>query len=128
MKGMGWALLSVLLVSLAQLLLRYAMVALPPVTAYREFIAALLQPQPGMLALLTGVLGYLLSMVCWYFALRRLPLSKAYALLSIRYLLVWVAAIWLPGWREPLSLRGGLGVLIIVAGVLVIFLPEKTDK
>ncbi|MFG7416369.1 hypothetical protein ACG00L_27290, partial [Klebsiella pneumoniae] len=36
-----------------------------------------------------GLLGYLLSMVCWYFALHRLPLSKAYALLSLSYILVW---------------------------------------
>ncbi|WLI78019.1 4-amino-4-deoxy-L-arabinose-phosphoundecaprenol flippase subunit ArnF [Kosakonia sp. H02] len=125
MKGLPWALLSVLLVSGAQLLLRYAMVSLPPVAHLQAFFAALLQPQPGTLALIFGLMGYLASMGCWYVALHRLPLSKAYALLSLSYILVWAAAIWLPGWREPFSLRGGLGVLMIIAGVLVIFLPAR---
>lgn len=125
MKGMLWAFASVLLVSIAQLLLRYAMVSLPPVSFSWSFISALLQPHAGTLALLAGLLGYLASMGCWYFALHRLPLSKAYALLSVSYILVWAAAIWLPGWHEPFSLRGGLGVLLIVSGVLVIFLPGR---
>ncbi|ANI80849.1 4-amino-4-deoxy-L-arabinose-phosphoundecaprenol flippase subunit ArnF [Kosakonia oryzae] len=126
MRGMVWALASVLLVSVAQLLLRYAMVSLPPVSLSWEFVSVLLQPQKGTLALIAGLFGYLASMGCWYFALHRLPLSKAYALLSVSYILVWVAAIWLPGWHEPFSLRGGLGVLLIVAGVLVIFLPGRS--
>ncbi|MDZ7323895.1 4-amino-4-deoxy-L-arabinose-phosphoundecaprenol flippase subunit ArnF [Kosakonia sacchari] len=126
MKGLHWALLSVLLVSGAQLMLRYAMVSLPPVTFSWSFVSALLQPQKGTLALVLGLLGYLASMGCWYFALHRLPLSKAYALLSLSYILVWAAAIWLPGWHESFSLRGALGVLVIVAGVLVIFLPRRS--
>lgn len=125
MKGMVWALASVLLVSIAQLLLRYAMVSLPPVSLSWSFVSVLLQPQKGTLALIAGLFGYLASMGCWYFALHRLPLSKAYALLSVSYILVWAAAIWLPGWHEPFSARGGFGVLLIVAGVLVIFLPGR---
>lgn len=126
MKDAWWALLSVLLVSVAQLLLRDGMVGLPPVTFSWSFVSTVLQPQKATLALLLGLLGYLASMVCWYFALLRLSLSKAYALLSLSYILVWAAAIWLPGWCEPFSLQGGLGVLVIMAGVLVIFLPAKT--
>lgn len=128
MSGMRWALGSVLLVSVAQLLLRQAMVSLPPVTLSFAFIGDVLQLRQGTLLLLLGLLGYLASMVCWYFALRRLPLSKAYALLSLSYILVWSAAIWLPGWHEPFSLRGLLGVLLIIAGVLVIFLPATRRK
>jgi EamA-like transporter family. len=125
MKGIGWALLSVLLVSTAQLLLRYAMTSLPPIDFSAAFLLAALQSQKALLILLVGLLGYVASMGCWYFALHRLALSKAYALLSLSYILVWAAAIWLPGWHEPFSLRGGLGVLMIMAGVLVIFLPPK---
>ncbi|VEB03960.1 4-amino-4-deoxy-L-arabinose-phospho-UDP flippase subunit F [Klebsiella pneumoniae] len=99
--GFFWALLSVGLVSAAQLLLRSAMVALPPLTDIVAFLQHLLHFQPGTFGLFFGLLGYLLSMVCWYFALHRLPLSKAYALLSLSYILVWAAAIWLPGWHEP---------------------------
>lgn len=123
--GFFWALLSVGLVSAAQLLLRSAMVALPPLTDIVAFLQHLLHFQPGTFGLFFGLLGYLLSMVCWYFALHRLPLSKAYALLSLSYILVWAAAIWLPGWHEPFYWQSLLGVAIIVAGVLTIFWPVK---
>lgn len=128
MSGIRWAIGSVLLVSIAQLLLRAAMVSLPPVSLSFAFASEVLQAQKGTLLLLLGLLGYLVSMVCWHFALHRLPLSKAYALLSLSYILVWSAAIWLPGWREPFSLRGLLGVLLIIAGVLAIFLPAPKRK
>lgn len=128
MSGARWALCSVLLVSIAQLLLRAAMVSLPPVTLSLAFACEMLQLQKAALLLLLGLLGYLGSMVCWYLALHRLPLSKAYALLSLSYILVWAAAIWLPGWHEPFSRRGLLGVLLITAGVLVIFLPARRPK
>jgi hypothetical protein len=45
-------------------------------------------------------MGYVASMGCWYLALHRMALSKAYALLSLSYILVWGAAILLPGWGE----------------------------
>ena len=61
-----WALLSVGLVSAAQLLLRSAMVALPPLTDIVAFLQHLLHFQPGTFGLFFGLLGYLLSMVCWY--------------------------------------------------------------
>ena len=115
MKGLHWALLSVLLVSGAQLLLRDGMLSLPPLADLRAFL----------LALLLGLMGYVASMGCWYLALHRMALSKAYALLSLSYILVWAAAIWLPGWHEPFTLRGAFGVALIVAGVLVIFLPAR---
>lgn len=125
MKGLHWALLSVLLVSGAQLLLRDGMLSLPPLTDLRAFLLALLHGQTGTLALLLGLMGYMASMGCWYLALHRMALSKAYALLSLSYILVWAAAIWLPGWHEPFTLRGAFGVGLIVAGVLVIFLPAR---
>lgn len=125
MKGLHWALLSVLLVSGAQLLLRDGMLSLPPLTDLRAFLLALLHGQTGTLALLLGLMGYVASMGCWYLALHRMALSKAYALLSLSYILVWAAAIWLPGWHEPFTLRGAFGVGLIVAGVLVIFPPAR---
>ena len=66
--GFLWALFSVGLVSAAQLLLRSAMVALPPLTDIVAFLQHLLHFQPGTFGLFFGLLGYLLSMVCWYFA------------------------------------------------------------
>ncbi|WP_447856453.1 4-amino-4-deoxy-L-arabinose-phosphoundecaprenol flippase subunit ArnF [Enterobacter sp. WI-ESBL-E8] len=128
MKGAFWALCSVLLVSAAQLLLRSAMQALPSVNDIPGFISALWHFSSGTGALLLGLIGYVASMGCWYLALHRMALSKAYALLSLSYILVWGAAILLPGWGERFSWHGLVGVGFIILGVLVIFLPRTSQS
>ncbi|MCG0457539.1 4-amino-4-deoxy-L-arabinose-phospho-UDP flippase [Enterobacter cloacae complex sp. ECC445] len=128
MKGVFWALCSVLLVSAAQLLLRYAMQALPPVSDVLALISALWHFSSGTGALLLGLMGYVASMGCWYLALHRMALSKAYALLSLSYILVWGAAILLPGWEERFSWHGLVGVGFIILGVLTIFRPARRQQ
>ena len=128
MKGAFWALCSVLLVSAAQLLLREAMQALPPVSEILTFISALWHVSSGTGALLLGLMGYVASMGCWYLALHRMALSKAYALLSLSYILVWGAAILLPGWEERFSWHGLVGVGFIILGVLTIFRPARRQQ
>lgn len=122
MKGACWVLCSVVLVSVAQLVLRHAMVMLPPVSD--AFFAALRHAAPGTGTLMLGLTGYVASMGCWYLALRRMALSRAYALLSFSYILVWGAAVVLPGWGEHFSWRGLAGVGLIILGVLTIFMPQ----
>lgn len=126
--GLFWALMSVILVSAAQLTLRAAMTMLPSAEQPWVFVLHLLHIGDGTLLLLLGLLGYVASMACWFFALKQLPLAKAYALLSLSYMVVWLAAIWLPGWHEPFSWRGLLGVVVIVAGVITIFWPNKAVR
>lgn len=126
--GLFWALMSVILVSAAQLTLRSAMTMLPSAEQPWVFVLHLLHIGDGTLLLLLGLLGYVASMACWFFALKQLPLAKAYALLSLSYMVVWLAAIWLPGWQEPFSWRGLLGVMVIVAGVITIFWPNKASR
>ncbi len=126
--GLLWALMSVALVSAAQLTLRTAMTTLPSAEQPWVLGLYLLHFGDGTLALLLGLLGYVASMACWFFALKRLPLAKAYALLSLSYMVVWLAAIWLPGWHEPFSWRGLLGVVLIVGGVITIFWPNKSAR
>ncbi|EMC7917462.1 TPA: 4-amino-4-deoxy-L-arabinose-phospho-UDP flippase [Enterobacter kobei] len=128
MKGAFWALCSVLLVSAAQLLLRDAMQALPPVSDVLALISALWHFSSGTGALLLGLMGYVASMGCWYLALHRMALSKAYALLSLSYILVWAAAIVLPGWGEHFSWHGLVGVGFIMLGVLTIFRPARRQQ
>lgn len=128
MKGTFWALCSVLLVSAAQLLLRSAMQALPPVSDVLALISALWHFSSGTGALLLGLMGYVASMGCWYLALHRMALSKAYALLSLSYILVWGAAILLPGWEERFSWHGLVGVGFIILGVLTIFRPARRQS
>lgn len=123
--GIFWALLSVVIVSVSQLLLRDAMLALPSAATPWALLRHVLALQAGTAPLVVGLAGYLLSMVCWFFALRRLALSRAYALMSLSYVLVWAAAIWLPGIDEPFSWRGLGGVVSLVAGVILIFTPKS---
>lgn len=121
--GLLWGLCSVIITSVAQLGLSFAMANLPPMTQWQTFIPVLFSLHTGTLVLFTSLVGYLLSVFCWHNALHHLALSKAYALLSLSYVLVWVASIILPGWQGTFSLKALLGVLCIIAGLMFIFLP-----
>ncbi|EPQ0971470.1 4-amino-4-deoxy-L-arabinose-phosphoundecaprenol flippase subunit ArnF [Citrobacter farmeri] len=123
--GLLWGLCSVIITSVAQLGLGFAMANLPSMTQWQTFIPALFSVHTGTLALFAGLMGYLLSVFCWHNALHYLALSKAYALLSLSYVLVWVASITLPGWQGAFSLKALLGVLCIMAGLMFIFLPAQ---
>ena len=119
---MGWllALASVLLVSLAQLLLRTAMLALPALNTWTS-----LPWQHGLIPLLAGLAAYGCSMLCWLLALRQLPLNRLYPLLSLSYVLVWLAAISLPAFNESFRWSSLAGVLLIVCGLLCVALPRR---
>ncbi|MEN5016380.1 4-amino-4-deoxy-L-arabinose-phosphoundecaprenol flippase subunit ArnF [Erwinia sp. Eh17-17] len=126
--GMLFALCSVLLVSAAQLLMKWAMVQLPAIDRVALFVAAFAHFSLPVLALLGGLLAYALSMLCWLLALKRMPLNRAYPLLSLSYLLVWLAALWLPGLDEAF-LWGKLGgALLILSGLLLIFWPQNKPR
>lgn len=124
--GYLWAVCSVLLVSSAQLAMKWAVMQFPPAEFSLFFLTAFLFEHPlALLALGAGLLAYALSMACWYLALRRLPLSKAYPLLSLSYVLVWAAAIVLPWLNEPFSPLKLVGVGLIFVGLILIFLPAR---
>jgi len=65
--GIFWALVSVVLVSGAQLLLRAAMLSLPPVADVTALFWHLIQLRPGTGSLFLGLCGYAASMACWFF-------------------------------------------------------------
>lgn len=123
--GLLYALCSILLVSFAQLMMKWAIVQLPAIDQLALFSAALLSLSLPSLVLCGGLLAYALSMLCWLLALQRLPLSRVYPLLSLSYLLVWVAALWLPGINEPFLPGKLVGAVLILAGLLLIFWPGK---
>ncbi|ABP60749.1 4-amino-4-deoxy-L-arabinose-phosphoundecaprenol flippase subunit ArnF [Enterobacter sp. 638] len=125
MMGYFWALMSVLLVSGAQLMMKWAMVSLPPVGQTDALMSAFMSVTPGAVALVIGLFAYVFSMGCWYMALRRIALSKAYPLLSLSYVLVWAAAIGLPWLHEPFSVGKLAGVSVIFVGLLLVCLPDK---
>ncbi|EPF17553.1 Undecaprenyl phosphate-aminoarabinose flippase subunit ArnF [Cedecea davisae] len=123
--GYIWALMSVLLVSGAQLAMKWAMIQFPAASLSLDFAWAVLSGGYALFALLCGLAAYAFSMGCWYLALRRIPLSKAYPLLSLSYVLVWVSAINLPWLNEAFSPEKLIGVAAIFFGLVLICLPHN---
>jgi undecaprenyl phosphate-alpha-L-ara4N flippase subunit ArnF len=87
---------SVLLVSAAQLGMRWSMLQ---TATPGQWLTALQTGNVEVEALgvvTAAIAAYGLSMLCWLGALRDLPLSRAYSLLSISYALVYLLAAMLP--------------------------------
>jgi len=117
MRGYGWVACSVLLVSAAQLMMRWAMPRLPDVSSLASLPAVAILPA---LLLLAGLGAYGVSMLCWIRALHSFPLNRVYPLLSLSYVLVWLVAVCVPVFHETFSWHSLAGVVIIVVGLLCI--------
>ncbi|MHC8308415.1 4-amino-4-deoxy-L-arabinose-phosphoundecaprenol flippase subunit ArnF [Pseudomonas sp. GT1P32] len=115
-RGITFALGSVLLVSAAQLGMRWSMSRLP---SPEQWLTASLD-LTAIAVVLAAIFAYALSMLCWLVALKDLPLGRAYSLLSISYALVYLLAASLPVFNEDFSLSKSLGVALVILGVITI--------
>jgi undecaprenyl phosphate-alpha-L-ara4N flippase subunit ArnF len=115
-RGITFALGSVLLVSAAQLGMRWSMSRLP---APEHWLTASIDLS-AVAVVLAAIFAYALSMLCWLVALRDVPLGRAYSLLSISYALVYLLAASLPLFNEDFSLSKSLGVALVILGVITI--------
>jgi multidrug transporter EmrE-like cation transporter len=68
--------------------------------------------------ILAGLGCYVVSVVVWILALSRVPVSVAYPMLSIGYIVNAVAAWWLFG--ESLTAQKLIGIGFIMAGVYLV--------
>jgi drug/metabolite transporter (DMT)-like permease len=68
--------------------------------------------------LVAGGLALVVSSLCWYAGVSRIPLSQAYALAAITYPLIFLGAVFIL--HEPLTWQGIAGNLAIVVGILLI--------
>ena len=64
---------------------------------------------------LAGLVAMIASTLCWLYVLRVAPLSRAYGLTSLTYVLVFIASIYLFG--EHVRRLHVLGTVLIVAGI-----------
>ena len=118
-RGISWCLASILLVSFAQLALKWAMLTLPELSEW-SFSALKEMPKgdwPGSAALLAGLGGYLASMFCWFMALHFLPLNYAYPMLGLSYAIVSLLAAMIPDLDESVNPLKIAGVLCILFGL-----------
>ena len=119
-RGFAFASGSVLLVSTAQLGMRWSMTRLPQPSQWLDAISQGDVSLPALAMVVAAIVAYALSMLCWLLALRDLPLGRAYSLLSISYALVYLLAASLPVFHESFTLSKTLGVTLVILGVLVI--------
>lgn len=119
-RGFTFACASVLLVSGAQLGMRWSMTRLPEPTQWLEAISQGKVSISALAVVFAAIMAYALSMLCWLLALRDLPLGRAYSLLSFSYALVYLLAASLPVFHESFTLSKTLGVALVILGVLTI--------
>jgi undecaprenyl phosphate-alpha-L-ara4N flippase subunit ArnF len=115
---------SVVFTSIAQLLFSFVMKQ-TNADVSNIVTAVFSLPLREFLYLTLGVILYAVSMLVWIVALTRFPVSLAYPMLSISYVIVYVAAIFLPILNEIASLEKTLGVGFVVVGISVLFFDER---
>ena len=123
--GWRWLTISVLLVSFAQLALKYAMQHLPAGQGLEVYLAML---RPGYfvsvdLPVALGLMAYIASVLCWIGTLSRLPLSMAYPALALSYLFVYFGAVFLPMFAEQVDPVRLLGIALVIFGVWLVSRP-----
>ena len=108
----------VLLNAFAQLLLKAGTNVLGVITLTRENWAGELGRMAVQPHFIGGVVCYGISLVVWIMGLSRVPVSIAYPMLSLGYIVNAVAAHYLMG--ESVTLARWLGIGFIVVGVWLV--------
>ena len=67
------------------------------------------------LHVLSGLAAWAASTICWLYVLRVAPLSRAYGLTSLTYVLILLASVWMFG--EQVRRLHVLGTVLIVIGI-----------
>ncbi|QUX97889.1 4-amino-4-deoxy-L-arabinose-phospho-UDP flippase [Marinomonas sp. CT5] len=118
---------SVMLVTIAQLLMKSGMSGLPLFSLDWLNFHFWISHFVDLATVIGGLTCYALSLGCWMLALSKLPLSIAYPCLSISYVLVTVMANIL--FDEVLSLSVMFGSVLIVLGVsLITYKPRRNTS
>ncbi|MCX0445114.1 4-amino-4-deoxy-L-arabinose-phosphoundecaprenol flippase subunit ArnF [Aeromonas veronii] len=117
MKGYLYVLGSIVLVTVAQLCMKWGAISLP---AWQADPAVMLAHPLPLLTIAIGILCYGLSLLCWLAALHSTPLNIAYPLLSTSYGLVYLLAVSMPAFAEQLVASKAAGVALIFFGAVLV--------
>ena len=74
------------------------------------------------LHVLAGLIAWTASTICWLYVLRVAPLSRAYGLTSLTYVLVLLASVHLFG--EHVRRLHVVGTVLIVAGIACLLISD----
>ena len=103
-----------LLLTAAQVFLKFAMEKLPPFSEGLHFLkSAILSWQ-----LASSGVCFITSMLLWFHIIKNFPFSIAYPMMSMGYVFGMIAAMIF--FHEPVSLTKWLGIIAIMAGCYLI--------
>ncbi|MDH7570528.1 MAG: EamA family transporter [Armatimonadota bacterium] len=114
-------LLSVLLGSVGQVVLKTGMEAVPEISSGLGVVHAFRHP-----VVLAGLACYVVATFAWLVVLQRVPVSLAYPMISLNYIFVTLLARYFRG--EVVPPVRYLGLLLILAGVMVIARTAAPEK
>ena len=118
LTALAFLLAGVLLNAGAQLLLKAGTNVLGVLTLSRDTWAETLTQMATQRYFVLGAACYVLSLFVWILGLSRVPVSVAYPLLSVGYIVNAIAAHYLLG--ETVSVTRWLGIGFIVVGVWLV--------
>ncbi len=116
--ALAFLLIGVLLNAGAQLLLKAGTNATGVITLTRENWAETLLQMATQVPFALGALCYVLSLFVWILGLSRVPVSVAYPLLSVGYIVNAIAAQYL--FAETITATRWLGIGFIIVGVWLV--------
>jgi multidrug transporter EmrE-like cation transporter len=102
----------------AQLLLKAGTNALGVITLTRDNWSDMLWKMGTQGFFVAGVVCYMISLLVWIIGLSRVPVSVAYPMLSLGYVINAVAAYYLFG--ESVTMTRWLGIGFIIVGVWLV--------
>ncbi|MGZ9586205.1 EamA family transporter [Paenibacillus marinisediminis] len=107
---------SILLSSFGQIAMKYGtlkLTNLDNLTIFQKLIEYFMN-----LYVVSGFLLYGISAVVWIFAISKLPLSIAYPMVGLSYVLVMILSYFI--FNEPITIIKVIGMVLITSGVIVI--------
>lgn len=113
---------SILAGACGQLMMKAGLLELGPLNSVFENLidGFVLPPILGLTWIAAGIAGYFMAVMLWVGVLKVYPLSTAYPLLSLGYIVVYAGSAWWPAVDEAFSSQKTLGVFLIIIGVIIV--------
>ncbi|WP_095497861.1 4-amino-4-deoxy-L-arabinose-phospho-UDP flippase [Paraferrimonas haliotis] len=116
-RGYLYASMSIALVTFAQLSMKYGMSQLPVDWQWLAQLGNYRDHLNAMLWVVAGLGAYVGSMAAWLGVLANMSLSRAYPLLALSYVSVFVISSWMDIFDNQFDWLPTLGIGLIVVGV-----------